>query len=298
MEELEKILKHLPTSKPASPDPRAQNQELMLRSNVTYIVAGVVVVGDKVLLIQEAKPSCRGDWYLPAGRMEANETIVEAVKREVEEESGLTFEPEAVIAVECPSFRWIRVTLAGKVTGGSLKTTAQADKESLQAGWFSQQEMATLNLRARDILPLIEVGRKWSVGRHYGGIPVQVEHVRSSLRLISVARDNAHTIIIVAKSQGRSTSSFPSVGIGHNQVKEGLKDCCGYKGPCQIKGVLSLEHVGHPNGVYDGVCLSLLVEVQKMGLNSRNYQWAKVESPLQEMLAQALDNNCAQLLSI
>ena len=77
-----------------------------------------------------------------------------------------------------------------------------------------------------------------------------------------------------------------------------MQDCCGYEGPCQIKGVLSLEHVGHPNGVYDGVCLSLLVEVQKMGLNSRNYQWAKVESPLQEMLAQALDNNCAQLLSI
>lgn len=50
--------------------------ELKLRSNVTYIVAGVVVVADKVLLIQEAKPSCRGDWYLPAGRMEANETIV------------------------------------------------------------------------------------------------------------------------------------------------------------------------------------------------------------------------------
>lgn len=39
----------------------------------------------------------------------------EAVKREVEEESGLTFEPEAVIAVECMSgHAWVRVTLAGK----------------------------------------------------------------------------------------------------------------------------------------------------------------------------------------
>lgn len=37
----------------------------------------------------------------------------EAAKREVEEESGLTFEPESVIAVECLSKAWIRVTLSG-----------------------------------------------------------------------------------------------------------------------------------------------------------------------------------------
>ena len=30
----------------------------------------------KVLMIQEAKLSCRGQWYLPAGRMEKNESIV------------------------------------------------------------------------------------------------------------------------------------------------------------------------------------------------------------------------------
>lgn len=39
-------------------------------------MAAVLFEGDKVLLIQEAKPSCSGDWYLPAGRMEPDETIV------------------------------------------------------------------------------------------------------------------------------------------------------------------------------------------------------------------------------
>jgi 8-oxo-dGDP phosphatase len=34
-------------------------------------------------MVQEAKASCRGKWYLPAGRMERNESIVDAVKREV-----------------------------------------------------------------------------------------------------------------------------------------------------------------------------------------------------------------------
>ena len=47
--------------------------------NVCYIVCGVVIVDGKVLMIQEAKPSCRGQWYLPAGRMEKNESIVVCV---------------------------------------------------------------------------------------------------------------------------------------------------------------------------------------------------------------------------
>ena len=49
---------------------------LRLGYNICYIVCGVVVEDDKVLMIQEAKQSCRGKWYLPAGRMEKDETIV------------------------------------------------------------------------------------------------------------------------------------------------------------------------------------------------------------------------------
>lgn len=49
--------------------------DVKLSYNVCYIVCGVVVERGRVLLVQEAKPSCRGQWYLPAGRMEKNETI-------------------------------------------------------------------------------------------------------------------------------------------------------------------------------------------------------------------------------
>ena len=51
-------------------------QGLKVRYNITYIVVGMVIQDGKVLMIQEAKPRCRGTWYLPAGRMEENETIV------------------------------------------------------------------------------------------------------------------------------------------------------------------------------------------------------------------------------
>jgi len=54
----------------------------------------------KINFFQEAKSSCAGQWYLPAGRMEPGEDIVEAVKREVLEETGIHFEPSTLLLVE------------------------------------------------------------------------------------------------------------------------------------------------------------------------------------------------------
>jgi len=47
-----------------------------VKQTVTYIVC-TVLLNDRgeILMIQEAKETCRGRWYLPAGRMECNETI-------------------------------------------------------------------------------------------------------------------------------------------------------------------------------------------------------------------------------
>ena len=46
------------------------------KQTVCYIVCGLVFNDHgEVLMMQEAKSSCYGMWYLPAGRMETNETI-------------------------------------------------------------------------------------------------------------------------------------------------------------------------------------------------------------------------------
>lgn len=105
------------------------------------------------------------------------------------------------------------------MSGGSLKTTAQADKESLQAGWFTPQELRLVRLRASDVSPLIELGRQWSRGRRYGGLPVEVGHVSSSLRLIMVARDNAQLLVLV-RTKGLGSTRFPTVELGYHNIRE------------------------------------------------------------------------------
>lgn len=49
---------------------------------------GVVVDGNNVLILKKY----RGDWVLPKGRLEANESREEAAVREVREESGINCE--------------------------------------------------------------------------------------------------------------------------------------------------------------------------------------------------------------
>lgn len=50
--------------------------DLVLGRNLCYIAVGIAMEGDRVLLIQESFDQCRGQWYLPAGKVDTNETIV------------------------------------------------------------------------------------------------------------------------------------------------------------------------------------------------------------------------------
>ena len=62
-------------------------------------VGSVVFKADRVLLVRRGKPPREGSWSLPGGRQRLGETVREAARREVREESGLEVELTALLDV-------------------------------------------------------------------------------------------------------------------------------------------------------------------------------------------------------
>jgi 8-oxo-dGTP diphosphatase len=52
-------------------------------------VGGVVIEGDRALLIRRASEPLRGEWSIPGGMLELGETLEEGAVRELQEETGL-----------------------------------------------------------------------------------------------------------------------------------------------------------------------------------------------------------------
>lgn len=62
-------------------------------------VGAVIWRDDRVLLIRRGKPPRQDEWSLPGGRQELGETVAEAARREVVEETGLEVVVRDVIGV-------------------------------------------------------------------------------------------------------------------------------------------------------------------------------------------------------
>ncbi|XP_017490315.1 PREDICTED: 8-oxo-dGDP phosphatase NUDT18-like [Rhagoletis zephyria] len=278
----------------------------VLGKSVTYIVACVLFnERDEVLMMQEAKQSCAGKWYLPAGRMEKGETICEAAVREVYEETGLNVELTTLLAIEVAGGSWFRFVLTGRVTGGILKTPAQADNESLQAKWISR--LSELPLRANDILNLIDIGRSYkerasapqALMHHPDVLPTKYSHHKNYLRVVAVIRKRATNSLNVLVSE-KNVHHFPTVEVHpqrslHSTLRKFMIELFGAELPQhRPHGILSVEHCPSPMPyTSDGICLNVLVvfrpPLEEVALIGK-CTWHELGRPLEEKLARILSN--------
>ncbi|MEC7630585.1 MAG: NUDIX domain-containing protein, partial [SAR324 cluster bacterium] len=61
---------------------------------------GIVVFHlQKVLLIRRGKPPRQGEWSIPGGKQKLGETLQQAARREVQEETGLKLGPLMLVDV-------------------------------------------------------------------------------------------------------------------------------------------------------------------------------------------------------
>nr|XP_004571661.1 8-oxo-dGDP phosphatase NUDT18 isoform X2 [Maylandia zebra] len=266
-----------------------QSKPATLRKNVTYIVCAVIFnEKEEVLMVQEAKPDCYKQWYLPAGRVEVGESLEEAMKREVKEEAGFESEPVTLLLIQEQGPQWIRFIFLAKVTGGSLKSLSAADQESLQASWWDRH--SELQLRGRDILRLIESGLKYRLSPcHPVTLPLDLScrHVVQRLMLVFVgAEEHIWVLLIRAPEPHLPTAAAVrthAVTWAANMVVQEAMQSAYYDHDVNTLGVLSLQHNGRQNGKTDGVCFNTLVALTpdhvQRDEDGRKVEWTPTGQP-------------------
>ncbi|XP_053573931.1 8-oxo-dGDP phosphatase NUDT18 [Bombina bombina] len=264
---------------------------LRLRYSVCYIVMGVLLnEQDEVLMMQEAKSECWGSWYLPAGRLERGETLVEGLCREVKEETGLLCEPLTLLAVEERGAAWVRFVFLAKETGGSLKSPASADSESLQASWWDK--VSPLPLRCKDILPIIQLAlgyQRFPV--HPSILPMVAPTPYLVLRLVLLCLCPGGEMWIL-----QSSTELPHLPLVLcTQHRRSILASLQYflRDPPQSCGLLGVQHQGGDGA--DGVCFNIMggIEVSEPPpITTERLCWTLVENEdLKQRLKHTLREN-------
>lgn len=121
----------------------------------TLVVLVVVPHEGRYLIVQERD----GTFYLPAGRVEARESLVAAAIRETAEEAGVRIAVRGILAFD---HEWrlearmrMRFVLVGDVTT-LAPTKSRPDEHSRGAAWRTRQELTSLPLRHPEVVKWID----------------------------------------------------------------------------------------------------------------------------------------------
>lgn len=105
---------------------------------------GVIIKDKKIVLIRRGAEPFKGQWAVPGGRIEDNESAEACLVREMKEETNLDVEPIRLIAIysdpERDPRKVIAVSYLCRVVGGNLK----AGDDAGDAKWFDIDKLPEL----------------------------------------------------------------------------------------------------------------------------------------------------------
>lgn len=113
-----------------------------------------------MLLVERGAAPLAGWWSLPGGVLEVGETLEQAVRREVLEETGLVVEPAGVVQIferimrdeaGRPEYHYVLIDYLCAVVGGTL----EAASDAARAEWVPRERLSDYAI-TEGTLPVIE----------------------------------------------------------------------------------------------------------------------------------------------
>lgn len=127
-------------------------------------IGAVVWRADRVLLARRARPPRKGEWSLPGGAQKVGETVFEAARREVMEETGIAIEilglAEVVDSIQRDDqgrilYHYTLIDLVAEWRSGE----AVAGGDAAEVAWFGLEDLADLGLWS-ETLRVIRLARE------------------------------------------------------------------------------------------------------------------------------------------
>lgn len=109
-------------------------------------VGGVVISDGRALLVRRGGPPLQGQWSIPGGMLEVGETLIEGVRRELAEETGIDVRVRSLIEV----FERIDRDPSGKTRYHfvvldywceAVRGTARAGTDVSEVAWATPSEL-------------------------------------------------------------------------------------------------------------------------------------------------------------